>query len=315
MAVQRSSVARFEAAAESVVLGDVETLRRLLRDDGCLIRARSNREHRATLLHYVSANGVEGYRQKTPPNIVAISALLLESGAEIDATADVYGGGWTALGLTATSTPPLRAGVQNALLALLADHGADINLAPRGHNLIVECVMNGCPGAAGFLASRGARLNLEAAAAVGRLDAVERLLNDERTHMQRAFLFACGSGHDDVVELLLRNGADLSDQAGTSEAALHWAVMGGHVSTIELLIAHGASLAELNGYGGTPLEQALWSFFHDPTIDHVPAIETLLAAGAEIERGTPEWIERQEGRSASEKARLIEVLRRYGAKA
>ena len=35
-----------------------------------LIRQRSSREHRSTLLHYVSANGIEDFRQRTPPNIV-----------------------------------------------------------------------------------------------------------------------------------------------------------------------------------------------------------------------------------------------------
>ena len=45
-----------------------------LRRDPALVRARSSRVccfdppvHRATLLHYVAANGVEAYRQKTPP--------------------------------------------------------------------------------------------------------------------------------------------------------------------------------------------------------------------------------------------------------
>ena len=71
----------------------LRALKRILRDNPTLIRARSSREHGATLLHYVSANGVEGYRQRTPKNIVAIARLLLDAGAEVDATADVYGGG------------------------------------------------------------------------------------------------------------------------------------------------------------------------------------------------------------------------------
>ena len=31
--------------------------------------------HRATLLHYIGANGVEGYRQKTPKNAVKVAEL------------------------------------------------------------------------------------------------------------------------------------------------------------------------------------------------------------------------------------------------
>ena len=63
-----SSVSAFEAAAQAIVSGDLETVKRLLRQHPDLIRARSTREHRATLLHYVSANGVEGYMQVSPKN-------------------------------------------------------------------------------------------------------------------------------------------------------------------------------------------------------------------------------------------------------
>jgi hypothetical protein len=73
----RSSVAQFELAADAVVAGDIRTLDRLLRENPGLVRERSKREHRATLLHYTSANGIEGYRQKTPKNIVDIADLLL----------------------------------------------------------------------------------------------------------------------------------------------------------------------------------------------------------------------------------------------
>lgn len=61
-----SREAQFEAAADTIVSGNIPTLRRLLRDDPQLIRARSQRVHNSTLLHYVAANGVENFRQKTP---------------------------------------------------------------------------------------------------------------------------------------------------------------------------------------------------------------------------------------------------------
>lgn len=84
-------VARFEAAAEAVVAGDADTLRRMLREFPELAKARSTRRHRATLLHYVAANGVEASRQKIPPNAVEIATLLLDAGAEPGALADMYG--------------------------------------------------------------------------------------------------------------------------------------------------------------------------------------------------------------------------------
>jgi len=122
-----ASEARFEAAADAIVSGDIGTLQRLLREEPVLIHARSRRQHGATLLHYVSANGVEGYRQKTPRNIVDIAETLLRAGAEVDAIANVYGGGCTTLELAATSVHPERAGVQEALLQMLLDYGANID--------------------------------------------------------------------------------------------------------------------------------------------------------------------------------------------
>src|SRR6266851_5121085 len=196
LARKSSSVSRFEAAADAIVSGDVATLKRLLREDPNLIRESSTREHGATLLHYVSANGVEGYRQKTPKNIVAITEMLLNLGAEIDATANVYGGGCTALGLAATSVHPERAGVQEALLQTLLDHGANINQsssAGRGQSIVVSCLANSRPKAAEFLASRGARVDFVGAAALGRLDIV-KTSSPSDDELQEGFRYACAYG-------------------------------------------------------------------------------------------------------------------------
>src|SRR5947208_1575436 len=57
----RSPISRFEKAVDAIVAGDAATLARLLREDPALVRARSTREHHSTLLHYVSANGVEDF--------------------------------------------------------------------------------------------------------------------------------------------------------------------------------------------------------------------------------------------------------------
>ncbi len=110
-----SLVSQFESAVEAIISGDLTTLERLLRLNPALVRARSARRHHATLLHYVGANGVEGFRQKTPKNAVEVAEMLLKAGAEIDAVADMYGGS-TTLGLVATSIHPWLAGVQGALM-------------------------------------------------------------------------------------------------------------------------------------------------------------------------------------------------------
>ena len=108
---------------------------------------------------------------------------MLESGADVEAEAEVYGGGCTTLGLAATSVHPELAGVQEPLLQLLLDRGARIekqNLADNGQSAVIACLANGRPKAAAFLASRGANLNLESAAGAGRLDIVETFFRADR---------------------------------------------------------------------------------------------------------------------------------------
>ena len=136
LASSGSSAKDFETAADAIVNGDLVTLKRLLRRNPQLVRARSTREHNATLLHYVSANGVEGYRQRSPRNAVEIAQALLDAGAEVDAEADVYGGGATTLGLVATSVHPEKAGVQLELLDLLLRHGAAIEHPRAGRRVL-----------------------------------------------------------------------------------------------------------------------------------------------------------------------------------
>ena len=137
---ENSAVFRFEAAVEAVVAGDLPALRSLLREDPELVRARSTRVtpfdpfgHRAMLLHYVAANGVEGYRQKTPPNAVEVAKTLLEAGAEPDALADLYGGRCTTMSLLVSSAHPAQAGVQAALADTLLDFGASLGESGEGN--------------------------------------------------------------------------------------------------------------------------------------------------------------------------------------
>jgi ankyrin repeat protein len=311
LAHRSSSVARFEAAADAIVNGKTAILKGLLREDPELIRARSTREHQATLLHYVSANGVEGYRQKTPKNIVRITKLLLDAGAEIDATADVYGGGATALGLAATSVHPERAGVQEALLQALLDHGAPID-QPRGAGnddpAVVACLANGRGEAAAFLADHGAELTLASAAGVGRLDVVRSYFDGggalkpgaSKEQMEAGFLYACEYGQTDVVKFMVEQGVDPASHKGDGQTGLHWAVIGGQLDTVKSLLRRNAPLEVKNRYGGTVLGQALWSAAHggDPEL-YIEIIETLIAAGAEVPRGhvpvnrrVDDWLEK-----------------------
>src|SRR5712692_11812152 len=216
-----SPVFQFESAVEAVITGDLAALESLLRDNPELVRARSTRithfdppVHRATLLHYVAANGVEGYRQKTPENAVEIATTLLQAGAEVDALADMYGGLYTTMSMLVSSCHPAKAGVQVALVETLLDFGAAVE--PRGSDKwgspLMTALAFGYQSAAEALVRRGARVdNIAAAAGLGRLADAERLLaTADAESRHRALALAAQHGHAAIVRLLLDAGEDPS---------------------------------------------------------------------------------------------------------
>jgi ankyrin repeat protein len=249
-----SSGTRFESAVEAVIGGDLATLESLLKNNPELVRARSPREHRATLLHYVAANGVEDYRQKSPKNAVAIAEMLLRAGAEVDALADMYGRQCTTLSLLVSSTPPAEAGVQVALAEALLDFGADIE------GTLMAALAFGFGPVAEALVRRGARVdNIAAAAGLGRLANVrERLPVSDSESRHRALALAAQHGHVEVVRLLLDAGENPNryNPAGNHphSTPLHQAVAAGHPAVVRLLVERGAKLdMEDTLYHGTPL--------------------------------------------------------------
>lgn len=278
-------VQRFELAADAIIAGNLAQLRAMLDAHPELIRQRSTRGHHSTLLHYVSANGVEDYRQITPANIVEVATLLLDRGAEVDATSDAYGGGSTTLGLISTSAHPRARGVQIALIDLLLARGAKIDGEDDLPNLVSAALSNGCPEAAMALARRGARVNtLYAAAGIGDMARVQALLDAaNQRKRERALIVAAQQGHTEVVTFLLDAGVDIAASDGMT--ALHNASAGGHLGLMQLLIARGAPLEALNAYGGTVLSSTLWFAYHVSDAEFrarqlVSAIEALIAAGA-----------------------------------
>ncbi len=285
LAAATSPVSSYEAAADAIVDGDVDTLTTLLRRAPDLVRTRSTREHRATLLHYVAANGVENYRQRTPATAVAIATTLLDAGAEVDAEADMYGGGATTLGLVATSVHPQRAGVQVGLMELLLRRGARLD-----DDIVNACLANGQPEAARYLAHRGARLDLAAAAGIGHLDVVKALVNGAASsQVHSAFALACGYGHAAVVEHLLDAGVDPDVRLqgfGRGHTGLHVAAFGAHVEVVRLLLRGGASVDVADETWGTPpLVWALHAWSEAPRAPaerYYEVVALLVAAGAAV---------------------------------
>ena len=270
-----SPVHRFEAAVEAVVGGDLAGLGRMLVADPNLVMARSARVthfdppvHRATLLNYLAANGVEGHRQRTPPNAVAIATLLLDAGAEVDALADLYGGQCTTMSLLVSSAHPAAAGLQIPLAETLLDHGAA--LEPRGSGNWTSPLMTalafGYTEVADMLVRRGAPVaTVAAAAALGRVDLIRQLLpGSDSLDRHRGLALAAQHGRLEPVRLLLDAGEDPDrynpEGNHRHSTPLHQAVWSGQLPVVRLLVERGARVDIRDTvHDGTALDWALHS--------------------------------------------------------
>jgi ankyrin repeat protein len=266
-------VALFESAVEAVTNGDLAKLQALLGDHPELIRARSTRRtphdppvHRATLLHYVAANGVEGHRQKTPKNAVEIARTLLEAGAEVDATAGMYGGEYATMSMLVSSAHPAIAGLQPALAELLLDFGAAIEGrgSEQWKSPLMTALAFGYQDTAEALVRRGARIpTIAAAAGLGRVADAARLLPEATAlDRHRALALAAQLGHVEIVRLLLDAGEDPNryNPEGNHghSTPLHQAALAGHEPVVRMLIERGARLDIRDTvWHGTPLGWAL----------------------------------------------------------
>jgi hypothetical protein len=307
--VEGSAESPFEHAADAVVHGDLDALDALLRADPDLIRARSARVHRCTLLHYVAANGVEDFRQLTPPNALAIAERLLAAGAEVDALAETYGGGsaQTTMNLLVSSAHPHEAGLQSRLAELLLDHGAAIDGVADDCSPLMTALGFGYGETAGTLARRGARIdNVLAAAGVGREDLVRRWVidadtlapeaqpvtsrwpsvpRDPRRMIEIAFVWSVKFDRRAIFDALLEKGVSVAAADTDDMTALHWAAALGRLDYVDVLLARGAPLEVRNVWDGTVLASTCYFALHAPMdwVDYVPVLQRLIAAGADTQ--------------------------------
>jgi hypothetical protein len=249
---ERIEDAVFRRAVELLDAGDVEGLRAHLKQHPNLARRHivfegGNYFRNPTLLEFTAENPVR--RGTMPCNILDVAKVILDAGVEQSALNET-------LMLVATGSVPRECGMQLPLIDLLCDHGADPNSAIQTAALLGEIE------SVNALIGRGARIDLPAAAALGRIEDARRLLpnaNHEDRHL--ALSIASDRGHADVVRLLLDAGEDpnrYNPVGGHSHTTpLHQAAGAGHDDVVRLLVERGARL-DLKDilWHGTPADWA-----------------------------------------------------------
>jgi hypothetical protein len=185
------------------------------------------------LLEFVAENPIR--HGKLPPNIAAITRLILEAGGDDVASMN------ETLGLVGSGQVPRECGVQAALIDVLCDAGADPNEG------IMAALLHGEFAAADAMLRRGAKLDLPVAAALGRANDVGALLpkaNAEERHL--AVALAAQHRRAEIMQALLVAGEDpnrYNPVGGHAHCTpLHQAALNGDLATIQVLLDHDARL-------------------------------------------------------------------------
>ena len=301
-----SPVARFEQAVDAVVQGKLPALKAILEENPAIVHERSARGHRATLLHYIAANGTENYRLVTAPNALDIAETLLAAGAKPDALADTYGTKWgTALELLVSSSHPHEAGLQTVLAEKLLDYGAAVNGVRNDGGPLVTAIYFHYPKSAEMLVERGARIdNVVTAGAMGKTGQLAECMDDAgklkanaplidigwlkiartpEANLALAFVWAAMLNRVETVRFLLEKGVSPASKDHRDWTALHWAGYFAYPEVVDLLLAHKAPVEARNEFGGTVLDQTLWATAHEGVREHhLEVVQKLVDAGAKI---------------------------------
>lgn len=252
----------------AVALNDPQAIRRFIKADPQLLERtwhfdRISEEE--DLLHFAAAYG----------NVEAIRTLI-ELGADVEAE---DANGFSALYLAAAWT-------KADAVAELLKHDDRVNQTNRyGWSPLRAAAYYQGKEAAEVLLKAGATLDAFSAAALGRLEDVERFVHadpsvlSETVGYDTPLTWAVTANQPKIVRRLIELGAAVNvDEKDMDDAPLQRAAWAGHLECAKILIDAGADLSFGQGTDayGTPLHRAAWR-------GHDEMVKLLLDSGANIE--------------------------------
>jgi ankyrin repeat protein len=275
---------RFDDAVAAIRSGNIAELEKLLGEHPELVHARTNLDRRhgyfagATLLHHVAWNPSQN--EPVPPNVVDIARLLLDRGADVNASTLGRNAG-NAMGLVVTSRMASEANASGPLIELLRERGSTLDLqttepvipAWGTQNVLDTALSNHAPRAADKLIELGAKPDVCSAAALGRMDLLRSFFDSNGTLSSRprrhgrvlserdaiglALLFAYVNRRHEAVDFLLEKDGNWNMTGVNNGAVLHRAAFDGDLAMVKRLVAKGADMNNRdNPFNSTPLSWA-----------------------------------------------------------
>ncbi|MEN0064564.1 MAG: ankyrin repeat domain-containing protein [Myxococcota bacterium] len=215
------------------------------------------------LLHYVAWNPWPSHREHgivgdgelaMPDSMPQIARTLLDQGADPNAP---NGRGHTVLDLLFTSQLASAAGQTRALAKVLIAAGASFSATVSA---VRSALANHAPEAARFLIDEGVPWDLPAAAGLGELERLQAMVATTPPSAQElglATLHAYVIGQPDAFEWLLTQAPDLDVIGVGNGTLLHRACAAGQLDLVERLLKLGADLNNRdNPFWATPLDWA-----------------------------------------------------------
>ncbi|KAL7286755.1 hypothetical protein TKK_0018900 [Trichogramma kaykai] len=241
-----------------------------------LLDAGADQEHKTDEMHTALMEAsMDGH--------VEVARLLLDSGAQVNMPTDSFE---SPLTLAAC-------GGHVDLALLLIERGANIEeVNDEGYTPLMEASREGHEEMVALLLSQGANINaqteetqetaLTLACCGGFLEVVDFLVKagaDIELGASTPLMEASQEGHLDIVRYLLELNANVHAQTQTGDTALTYACENGHTDVAELLLGYGADLEHESEGGRTPLMKACRA-------GHLCTVQFLVNQHANVNRQT-----------------------------
>lgn len=239
-----------------------------------LLEAGADQEHKTEEMHTALMEAsMDGH--------VEVARLLLDSGAQVTMPADSFE---SPLTLAAC-------GGHVELAMLLLERGANIEeVNDEGYTPLMEAAREGHEEMVALLLSQGADINaqteetletaLTLACCGGFLEVVDFLIKagaEISAGANTPLMEASQEGHLDLVKYLIVAGADVNAATSSDDTALMYACDNGHTEVAEVLINSGANIEQEAEGGRTPLMKACRS-------GHASTVEFLISRGADVNK-------------------------------